>query len=182
VNPSDWNTGSTSYAVDDPYADSGKAHTYFVQAVVNGAASQTNPTATATPKTDGVWLSHVGSGIKVHLAGNDAGSWDMPEQSVVVKPLGGTKNVLVTQQLGGFEGSLQLTAVDYDGTSVDDIMDDIWTLKGMPGEPLILTLPTMTLQVVINQLVPSPTPIRDGVYSVSFKFYEQEGIRFNAVL
>jgi hypothetical protein len=183
VNPSDWNTGATTYAVGDPYADSGKAHTWFVQAIVNGAASETNPTVTATPKTGGVWLAHVPTGLKIHLIGDDQGSWDMPEQSTVIRPLGGTKSVLITQALGGYEGSLNLIASTHDGMDVNDILDDLWTLKGMPGQVVVLTLPTMTIQAVINELVIKPTPYKDAQYDVSFKFYEQEGsIRFDAVL
>jgi hypothetical protein len=182
VDPSNYNTGATTYAISDPYADPKKQHTYMVQAVVNGKSSQTNPTATATPDCEGIWLHDVVRGIRVQLLGTDEGTWDMREVSAVYAPVNGTKSVVVTQALGGYEGSISGVIVSHDDVDIDEEEQKLWDLKSTPGTQYVLTLSNMSLQVVISNLVISPTPNQETQKRVSFKFYQQDNLPFTAIL
>lgn len=180
--PGDWNTGATTYAVKDPYADPQKVHTYFVQAVVNGVASSVNPTATATPRTSGIWLTDVARNIQVQILGTDEGTWSMREQSAVYAPVGGTKSVLVTQALGGYEGSISGVIVSHDAVDVDAEESKLWLLKSTPGALYVLTLANLSMMVIISNLEIIPTPDKEIQKKVSFKFYQQSNLPFTAVL
>lgn len=182
ISPMLYNTGSTTYSIVDPNPSPKKSHGYIIQAVVNGKASLSNPVAHATPNPSGIWLSDRSRNIDVRLLGVDEGTWSMREESAAFAPVGGTKSHIVTQALGGYEGTITGQIMSYDDVDVDAEEAKLWLLKSTPGATYILTLSNVAMNVVISNLEITPTPNKETTKNVSFKFYQQDGLLFTPTL
>lgn len=182
VDPGDWNTGATTYAIKDPYADPKRAHSYVVTAVVNGATSSVNPAVNVTPDSNGIWLVDVARNIQVQLLDTESGDWSMREQSAVHSPIGGTKSVLITQALGGYEGSISGLITSHDSVDIDSVEADLWLLKSTPGQTYWLTASNITIPVVISNLEIAPMPDANLQKRVTFSFYQQGELPFEPTL
>jgi hypothetical protein len=181
VDPADFNTGSTTYAYTDLWADPNKPVTWRVDAVVNGRTSASNPTVTKTLKTKGIWLTDHGRNIQVLLWGDDPGTWAMGEQAETHTPLGASHAIRITQALRGFEGSINARLRPTDTKTLAQQEADLWTLKSTPGRTYTLLLSNVVAQVVIGNLVIAPTDYDDEKH-VSFDFWQVAGLPFRAHL
>lgn len=183
VDPGDVLTETAgTYAYTDFSARSGKTYQYRISASVNGESRESG-VATIT-KDDyafvGIWLIDPRRNIKVQLLGDDSGSWDMGEESQTYTPIGATRPRLVTQALRGYEGSITGMLAGSETKTIEEQEADMFALKETPGQQYALVLADMAIPVVVSNIVVAPTPHKEKVRMVSFNFWQQGNLSFEA--
>lgn len=180
LNPLDYDTSSTTYAWSDLTAAPQKAYTYRFDAIVNGIASTvaTSPTASVTIKTPFVWiLDPLDPSFWLAIAGQDAGSWGMGEQSDVHEIRGADRVAVITQALRGYEGSfsggLYTSLPGLGSVSAQTLRDRVWTIKGQPTKVWRLVISDMNIPVVLRNVSIQPTPHVELDFGVSFDYMQQ---------
>ena len=174
-------SGIASRYVDDT-ADPRRAYIWQVRPVVNGATAASNPTVTKTLTPVGIWLLDHDRGIQLQILGQDSGDWSMGETAASYEVVGSEKTVRVTQALRGYEGSVSGVLAAWDGRTVDDLEQDVWTLKATPGRTYRLVAANMNLPVVIGNVTLAPTPGPEIVKALSFDFWQDGDLPFTASL
>lgn len=174
--PIDAFVSGTTYQWRDYSAAPYEQHVYSVRAIINGKQSPPGQTATIATTPRGVWLADIERDLIVVLAGDDGGSWEMPDEASTYLPLGASEVVRVVGGLGGYSGSLSGELIDgFYGKSVAEQEADLWEIKGSPVSPLRLVAGDVNIPVVLGNITVAPTPIsREGqiVKHVSFDFWQ----------
>jgi hypothetical protein len=180
--PGPLSTGGITYAYVDPTPDPGRPVTWRVDSIVNGKTSSANPTVTKTLDTQGIWLTDGGT-IQVQIVGQEQGTWGMGEQSATYTPIGAQKTALVTQALRGYEGTINGQILSTDTGTLQEKFAALMTLKGGAGRVRWLTIEdSMTIPVLIRNVVAAPAPGQEPVMDVSFDFYQFDELPFTAIL
>lgn len=174
---------TTEYAWRDSTADPYREHTWSVRAVVNGSQSTDEGlTYTATTAPVGIWLSDLERGVTVVFAGDDEGTWTMPDEASVYTPVGSEEAVRIVGGLRGYEGGLSGDLIDgFQGKTFAQQEADLWSIKERPSQKVRLIVGDVSLPVLIGNLSVAPRPItRKGgiVKGVSFDFWQVGGLQF----
>lgn len=170
--------GGTSYAWTDRFPIKKRAHVYSVQAVVNGKASDTNPTVTATNNLLGTWLvGAAAGGWQVCIVNDKTRTFEFTEDSAVYDVLGATTRALVTQTLRGYSGEVSgelMAQVGGTSESAGTWRNRLLELKAVAGQLVYLFITDMTTPVVLQnvQCSPSVRPLRS--YNAAFTWHQQE--------
>lgn len=133
-------------------------HEYRVFPVSNGVVSPNGPFATIMPTCTGIWLIDPDDGAQVLLLGQDAGSFDMVEQSVTHNVLGAAP---VRRRAGILPPSGAISGGIYDALDLaaDDIVATLYDFKnGDPGHVYRLILGDWNMPVTIGDVKVQPTP------------------------
>ncbi|MDN4162942.1 DNRLRE domain-containing protein [Nocardioides abyssi] len=186
VAPGDVQGGSPgAYEYHDYSAKAGASYDYKVGASVNGSAAENSTPVSITKSADkfvGIWLIDPRRNIKIQIMDVDEGSWEMGEESQTFTPIGSSRARLLTQALRGYEGSISGLLVNTGGRSVREQEADMYTLKSTPGQTYALVLSDMSIPVVIANVTVAPTPHKEVVKRVSFNFWQQGQLPFEANL
>lgn len=179
----DTHVGGTSYAWTDRFPVKRKSHTYSVQAVVNGKASDTNPTVTAQNYLYGTWLVDAyDSTRRVMLVSDKDREFTLEEDSEVYKVLGAATVSLVTQSLRAYSGKVAGELMSGILTeTADQWQSNLMTLKSTPGRLAYLHTTSMTIPVVVQNVQCSPSVRPQRSYLVSFDFHQQANLPFTAL-
>lgn len=168
--PGDVLASGTTYTVNDDTAAPWRSHTWEVQAVVNGKASD-KASVTYTPQSRGIWLLDGTSAV--WLAGDDSGSIAQAEEATVLLPLGATYAVRRIQSQRGYEGSLSGIFTDRAGLTALQAEANLRTMRGNPTEPVVLVVGDLALRVVLGNVTISPTSVGTPPRKVAtFEFWE----------
>ena len=189
LDPADLTSPDTlTWQWTDETAHPRRAHTWEARAVVNGQTSKSNPTATTTLEPVGVRLVDTDRGIRVALAGDDAGDWAMGEQSTRFEVLGAESPVLVTQGMRGYEGSISGLLIDWqrpawmaDRTAQDE-RDRLLDLKSRPGATYRLVLQDLNIPVVVSNVLAAPMPGPDVQFAARFDFAQKGELDYTVSL
>lgn len=171
VEPLEVLTSGTSYLYEDETPKVWHPHTWSVQAVVNGDSSPKR-SVTMTPAQRGIWLLDKKRGLRVWIAGKDAGTWAQLEDATVFVPLNGKQPVRRVQAQQRYSGSLNGQLLDGYGRSVWDYEDDLQAMRDEPDRPVVLAAADLTLRVLIGNVVTAPTTSVPPQRIVSFDFWE----------
>ena len=171
------------YEYIDYTARAGRTYAYNIGASQNDSASESAST-TITKSSDfiGIWLVDPVSDLKIQIMGDDPGDWDMGEVSTTYQPVGATATRVVTQALRGYEGSLEGLLIGDEKKSIEVREAEMFSLKSPPGRTFMLVLADVAFPVVLSNIVVAPTPHKETVKEVSFKFYQQGTLPFRGAL
>lgn len=164
----------TSYKWTDTAASPG-SHTYTVRAIVGGLTSNASNAAAVTTSVVGIWLSDTAGTVLVQVLRDDEGSWSMGEVAATHTPVGGRFVVRTVQALRGYEGTLTGELHNYGGRTVESQVAQLWAIKANPGRQYLLTLPDMSIPVIVGDINVQPTPTRELTKKVSFNFWQVGG-------
>lgn len=182
-NPEDALISGTTYGYVDRTATPHKANVYKVAPVVNNRQNRgAAQTASATPKPVGIWLIDPDDDnpTAVQILGDDPGSWGMGEEAGIYNPLGSSFSRRITQALRGYEGSISgLLITDGDNTIAAQ-ENDMFEIKSNPGKTYILVLSNLAIPVIVGNIVVAPTPRAEIEKIVSFDFWQQDNLPFEA--
>lgn len=160
------------------------SHTYWVRAVVNNKASVSATLVVGPCSTGGVYLLDPAGDGYVPIAGDDGGSWDMPEEAEVFAVLGASQVVRVVTAMRGLEGSLSGVLVDgYGGLSDSEAEEALLAVKASPTVVRRLSAGDVNIPVIVGNVTVAPTPVtRSGqvVKDVSFSFWQAGELPFDA--
>ncbi len=153
------------------------AHVIEVVRVVNNVTSSGNPAVSVRTGPEGIWLSELdGSNPICILTDGDRGTWTSGETSAVYKGINSPYSVVLTQSLGGRNGSIDGLLVgdqgDFPTVSIDDWTERAAALSNPAGQRLRLALTDTALAVCIRQMSPLVAD-EYGDVPISFEFYEQ---------
>lgn len=169
-----WVSGTT-YRWTDRKPVKGRTHTYTVQAIVNGKASSSNPTATSSWDTYGTWLTDIDGSNPVAIFNDTNRVMTYSEQSTAHEILGSTQKVLITQALGGYditiEGELHSDLIP--GVTSSTFKTRYLNLKANPGQKLLLFVQNGTYEIVAQNMNVQRKPVPLEIYSVAFTAYQQ---------
>lgn len=169
-------SGPTSYYYRDKDAAANVAHTWTVQAVVNGKTSGGNPSVTATLRSPAVWLADTTSDNLVPIVGVDQSSFGMADLGTSYEPVGGSAVVRIVQAQRGLEGALSGRLTDYAGASAQTWETNLAWMKRHPTLQLRLTIGAQSFRVVIGDVVIAPLPgSLPNDRAVSFSFWSLDG-------
>lgn len=183
--PSEVRVSGSTFSYLDKSAHPFTTLTYEVQAVVNGKASASNPTAVTTLQHQGMWLSNTDHSISVLITGRDDRAVTYGEDSEIVLPVGATEPALVTNSLRGLEGTL--TGELHSNmlglsTTAQQWRDAFLRIKAQAGRTCWLTFGDRTIQCVIRNAVVAPRPTTPLSFKVSFEFYQTGTLEFTPSL
>jgi hypothetical protein len=176
IAPGDVFTTGTSYAYTDRGASASTSHTWKVQAVVNGKASASNPTATLTYTLKAVWITGVLNILTVPVLVTDSAQFDMPETAAVYEPVGASAVVRVAQSQRGLQGSISGRVIDYAGTAAATWVANLQTFKSQPDKEVRLLIGAQNLRCLIGNIVIAPLAGGNADdRAVSFDFWSLDG-------
>jgi hypothetical protein len=175
VLPEDVLVSGTSYEYYDGFhPDPYRPIEYKVQAVVNNIASATNNTVSATLTSRGTWLRPEGTSDWLFIAGREDRNFKINHQTAVLESLDGRKTV-VTQALGGFEGTISGQLINFNGKTAQE-WRDIYIDFAKKGGRFWLTTGEYTMLVAVIFGDYSQRTIPVPVFDISFDFYQQENL------
>lgn len=124
-------------------------------------------------RLDGIWL--VMPDFSLMIAGNEQGTWNLPEQSTAHSVVGATAPVVIREAHRGYEGSLGGLLVEEEvyqpELSAQKKRDRFLTIKEDPrGARLVIA--DMNIPVRLANLNVYPTPFHDLRYECSFDFWQ----------
>lgn len=178
LDPSDLFVSGTSYQYIDRDAPANRQHVYKVIAVVNHQASTTNPTATITNSTSGIWLFDHDLEIEVFVNNGDQSSFDAVEQSTWFAPLGAGRQTLITQGMQGLSGTIVGTLTATAGRTAEAWTDRMNRIKGRAGKRVRLTLGNDSIPVVLSNVVIAPLEDSETEKALSFDFQQVGDLPF----
>ena len=175
LNPIDCQVSGTTFTWVDPQVSAGRMHTWGVQSIVNGWSSQPR-TASMSIDATGVWvIDPTGVVGPVRIKGVDGIEHGLTEQSTWHRPIGAPP-VLITQSLGGNEGSIdgRLDASAIPGVTGRDLRDRMLATRSRPGVERVLFLGDLSLRVTLSNISVSvrDDPQRDR-FGVKFTWVER---------
>jgi hypothetical protein len=169
------------YAWTDRFPVKGRAHTYSVQAVVNGKASASNPTAVEANYFRGTWLvDATPDGPMVMLVNDKDRTLEFGEQSEIFEPLGASKVIVVTQGMQGYQGEIsgELRSDVGITETVEELRDALLDLKEEAGQLVYLLLTRTTMPVVLQKVQCAPMVNAEPAYAVRFNYYQQGDLAY----
>lgn len=173
---------TTTYEWRDASANPHVSNTYTVRAIVNGKQSAPGTSQSVTPKPTGIWLIDTDRDLVVSIAGEDAGTWTMPDDAATYVPVGSTETVRVVGGLRGYEGGLSGVLIDgFHGRTVAEQEYDLLRIKEDPSKTVRLVAGDVNINVVIGNVSIAPTPkTRHGdiVKDVGFDFWQVGELTF----
>jgi hypothetical protein len=147
--------------------------------VVNNVASSSNPTATTTVNSRGIWLQEPVSGLELFITGKDDQDFDLDEVATVLRPVGpNSVPIPINQSLGGLSGTLAgILTTTPDGTTAQQWRDIYIQIRRLRVVTCYLTTGDYTFAVVCQEFkyarkIKSPKL----AFGISFKFYQQDSI------
>lgn len=169
--PGDALVSGTTYRWSGPGGKGWRSHTFAVRAKVNGDQSQ--PTSVAfTPKSRGIWLLDEARGLRVWIAGDDAGNWTEPEDAAEFAPLGGKSIMRRIMAVRNYEGELSGQLVDIYGRLARDYEADLRAMRDNPQRPVNLAVADFNLDVLLGDVQIIPTPNVPPSRLVTFAWWE----------
>jgi hypothetical protein len=177
IAPGDLFVSGTAYQWFDAFAPANIAHTWKVQAIVNGVASSGNPSATLLVRAPAVWLFDPTTGMSVALVDAVSGTFSMPDVAATYEPLGSVRVVRVVQSQRGLEGSLSGRLTDYAGKTARAWEVSLLVFKSRPTTELRMLIGNQALRVLIGNV--SLAPIAGASTTdrnVSFDFWSLDGV------
>lgn len=185
IDPADVLVSGTTYAWTDHGAAPNRSHTYSVRAVVNSKMSAAGSTATLTPKTEGVWLIDPDRDLSVLVMGDDAGTWEMPDDAAVYTPIGGTQSIRIVSGMRGLEGSMSGYLVGgVMGLTFSQQEANLWAIKQTPSDAIRLVAGDVNIPVIVGNISVAPTPQTRGgdvVKALSFDFWQTGELPFQFI-
>lgn len=160
----------------DRFPVKGKAHTYSVQAVVNGKASASNPTVVGVNRFLGTWLvDSTEDGPMVCLVQDKDRTFEFGEAVETYEPLGSDVVITVTQSMRGYQGEQKGQLRSDVGVieSADTMRERLLSMKSYAGQLVYLFTTGMTFPVVLAKVQVYPLPNPERAYGVSFTYYQQ---------
>ena len=156
----------------DRYAPPRTALTYKVRPVINGKPGLGSPSASVMSEPVGLWL--VNDTDAVCLIGVDEGSWAMGENSAVHVPIAGDRTVQIVQGRRGYEGSisglLMGGVLHMEEVTASEWRDSFLRIK-RDGNAW-LTASTISIPVLLADMVPAPMPDVEEQYNASASFWQ----------
>jgi hypothetical protein len=152
--------------------------TYRVSAVVNSRQGTATTASTIRPHADFIWLADPDDPTwLLPVAGDDAGTWALGEDSSIVNVLGSDRSLLIHEGFRGYEGSISglfVSAVpQMGGTTAQQQRDASWRLKEQPTKTWRLVLGDMNIPVVVRNVTPVPRPGAEIMFGFAFDFFQQ---------
>lgn len=174
MDPADVFVSGTTYRYTSLGARPNFQHTYQVRAVVNGRMSGSNPTTVFAVPVHGIWLIDRDNALEVTLWGDDAGSWDMPDDASVYTPNRSSRVVRIVSGMRNLEGSIQAVLMEGFGKSFEDMEDALFKMKANPMQPVQVVASDVSFSALLGNIVVAPTPrtrANEIVKDVSFSFW-----------
>lgn len=166
----------------DRFPIKGREHTYSVQAVVNGKASASNPSAEGVNAFKGTWLVDATVGGPMVMLVNDKDrTLEFGEQSEIFEPLGSSKVIVITQGLRGYQGEItgELRSDVGITEDVEDLRTALLELKEEAGQLVYLMMTRTTMPVALQRVQCIPMVNPESAYAVKFAFYQQGDMAYN---
>jgi hypothetical protein len=167
-------SGTTYRFVDGYHPDPHRPITHEVQAVVNGVASSTNNVVSTVLQSNGIWLRPYETSEWLFMSGREERVFKIANQTSVLESLDGKKTV-VTQALGGFEGTIKAELINQYGKTAQEWRDIYMNFMQRGGRFWLTTGEyTMLVAVIFEEYSQRTIPV--PVFDVSFQFYQQNSI------
>jgi hypothetical protein len=178
LDPADLFITGTQYGYTDPSPSPQRSLVYSVQAVVNNVASGTNPTATVTVRSKGIWLRELVSGLEVCIVGKDDNrAFTLGEASATLQSIAQNANkVAINQSLGGLEGRIEGNLESVYGRTAQQWRDDLLKMRALRVKRFWLTVGDYTFSVVAQNFSYGYQPTPTARFRVGFDFYQQDAI------
>lgn len=158
----DFANGTGAYLMRDALCPNG-VHTWGVQAVVNGKASQAL-TFIGREDHHGTWLVDTDDYRMVCITGDDTHEMTMPETTTTLTPIGSPRSIVVTSGYRGWEGTISGVITTMPGLT-DQAAEQRATLldwKTMSGHRFRLLVEDMSIPVCISNVQTHLHPGRAG--------------------
>ena len=171
-------TGGTSYLWRDVTAPAEHDLTYRVRPVVNLSMGLAPAEVSIRLRMSFIWLADPNDPDWVlPLAGNDAGTWTLGEDSSVINVLGSDRSNLVHEGFRGYEGTVSGEFVsdihELGDVSAQELRDRAWRTKTQPTALWRLAIGDMNIPVVVRNVNPVPKAGSQVRFGVSLDFMQQ---------
>lgn len=149
---------SGSFSWTDWGASPNHSHVYRIAPIVNGEVSSNGTLAAVTPRVTGVWLIDPETGDAAVLWGQDAGTWEAPEQTAIHRPVAGPPVRRVAYR-GPYEGEISGDLMDVGTLLADDTIAQLYAFKSNPANHVYrFVIGDLNLPVTVGDILPFPTP------------------------
>lgn len=174
---------TTSFNYTDWTATPNHAHTYRAARIVNGEVSSGGPTATVTPRCQGLWLVDPDDGTAVVMLGTDEGSWSAVELAVIHQPIAGPpiRRVAYRPPLSGSQAGELLDVPG--GQTADTSIANLYVFKSSAANRLLrFVAGDRSIPVNVGDITVSPTPISgtERWSRVSFAWWQVDDVPWTA--
>lgn len=146
---------------------------YVIRPVENGKRGKATRGSTIETRLDGIWL--VKPGFSLMIAGDDQGTWELPEVATVHQVVGAMAPTVIREPHQGYQGNLNGILVEEDKYQPDLTAqmkrDRFLQIKEDPRN-LRLVVADMNIPVRVANLNVYPTPFHDLRYECSFDFWQ----------
>lgn len=176
LDPDDTFVSGTTHTWTDKTPHPNRPLTYEVQRVVNNVASSTNTTASnVIVKSKGIWLQEPISGIELFISGKEDRAFTLNEQGTVLQAIApNSVPMAINQSLGGLEGVITGTLVNYGALTAQQWRDRYIQLRNMRVKQFLLTTGDYAMKVVCQEFTYQQRTVPTPAFVVSFKFYQQD--------
>lgn len=177
--PGDVTLGGGLHRWHDVTAPADRDLEYQVRPVVEGSMGEGVVTSPIRLRRDFIWLADPDDpDWLLPVAGNDAGTWALGEDSAIVSVAGSDRAILIHEGFRGYEGSISGRFVGdvpaMGGGSVYAQRDAAWRLKEQPTKVWRLAVADLNIPVVVRNVTPVPVPgTVPPTYGFSLEFYQQ---------
>lgn len=171
-----WNAPVTlpggGYRYIDRTAPGGSEARYQVRPVQNGKGGPSGPSAYATPRLEGLWLSSLDGSLRAHVLDVEW-SAEPVEDVEMVTPLGSSRPVKVVRSVGGMAGAVggRLATNHMDSSSAVDQRAYLEAIKADPVGRFRLSVGDLNVPVVVSNVLIEPRK-REDVVDVSFDWHQ----------
>lgn len=162
-----------SYKYLDRGAPPRTPYRYSIYPVINGKRGTGTLGNVVETRLDGIWL--VMPDFSLMIAGNDQGSWELPEQSTAHQVVGATAPTIIREVHQGYRGALAGVLIDESrhqpGLSSQQKRDRFLAIKEDPrGARLVVA--DMNIPVSLANMNVYPTPLPTLQFECSFDFWQ----------